>query len=74
MTTMSQKKQSNTTDTTVGQSLRARVEARKAEIEAAIATPTTNARTRGDLEKALGQLTGLLTGDSITFRESSPPN
>jgi hypothetical protein len=70
MTAKSQKKQPNTTDATVGQSLRARVEARKAEIEAAIATPTTDARTpttdartRGDLEKALGQLTGLLTGD-----------
>jgi hypothetical protein len=29
--------------------------------------PTTDARIRGDLEKALGRLTGLLTGDLDHF-------
>jgi len=54
---------SNTTDATIGQSLRTRVEARKAEIEAAITNSTLDARTRQDLESALGEVQGLLTGD-----------
>ncbi|MBL0216702.1 MAG: hypothetical protein IPQ07_22820 [Myxococcales bacterium] len=54
---------SNTTDATIGLSLRMRVEARKAEIEAAIASTTLDARTRRDLESALGAVDGLLTGD-----------
>jgi hypothetical protein len=53
----------NTTDATVGQTLGARVRARKAELEAAIASPDTDERTRSDLEHALGQVDGLLTGD-----------
>ena len=57
------KTETNSTDATSGQSLRARVAARKAELEAAIATPVTDERTRSDLESALGQLEGLLTGD-----------
>lgn len=54
---------SNTTDATVGQSLVARVATRKAELEAAVACPDTDERSRGDLLTALGQVEGLLTGD-----------
>lgn len=57
------KNEPNTTDATVGQNLRVRVAARKAEIEAAIASPATDERTRSDLQMALGQVEGLLTGD-----------
>lgn len=63
MTVTNQTKESNTTDATTGQGLRARVEARKAELQSAIASASTNARTRGELENALGQVEGLLTGD-----------
>src|ERR1041385_4170423 len=57
------KNETNTTDATAGQSLRARVAARKAELEAAIANPATDERTGGDLQSAAGQVEGLLTGD-----------
>jgi len=53
----------NTTDATVGESLRARVQQREAELEAAIATATTDPRVRRELELALGEVRGLLTGD-----------
>lgn len=54
---------SNTTDATVGQTLRIRVETRKAELEAALTSSTLDTRTRRDLELALGEVQGLLTGD-----------
>lgn len=57
------KNETNTTDATSGQSLRARVAARKAELEAAIANPATDERTRGDLQNAASAVEGLLTGD-----------
>ena len=55
--------ETNSTDATVGQTLSARVAARKAELEAAVANPTTDKRTRSDLQTALDQIEGLLTGD-----------
>lgn len=55
--------ETNTTDATVGQSLPARVAARKTELEAALADPATGERTRADLQTALSQVEGLLTGD-----------
>ena len=57
------KNEPNTTDATVGQSLRARVAARKAELEAACASAATDERTRSNLQSALDQIEGLLTGD-----------
>lgn len=48
MTVANQTNESNTTGATVDQGLRARVEARKAELQTAIAAASTNARTRGD--------------------------
>ncbi|MBL0215402.1 MAG: hypothetical protein IPQ07_16140 [Myxococcales bacterium] len=63
MTNVIEHASANTTDATVGQSLRTRVEMRKAEIEVAIANSTLDARTRRDLESALGAVDGLLTGD-----------
>jgi hypothetical protein len=57
------KNETNTTDATTGQSLRARVAARKAELEAAVASPDTDERTRRDLLTALAPLDGLLTGN-----------
>jgi hypothetical protein len=57
------KAETNTTDATVGQSLRDRVAARKAELEAAIANSATDPRIRNDLQTALDQVEGLLTGD-----------
>lgn len=63
MIEQSVKNETNTTDATSGQSLRARVAARKAELEAAIANPATDQRTRDDLQSAAGQVEGLLTGD-----------
>jgi len=56
-------KEPNTTDATTGQSLRARVETRKAEIEAAVARPDLDKRVRRDLDVALSEVGGLLTGD-----------
>lgn len=63
MNEKSVKNESNTTDATVGQGLRARVAARKAELEAARASATIDERTRSDLQSALDQIEGLLTGD-----------
>jgi hypothetical protein len=59
----SSKPETNTTDATIGQNLRARVAARQTELEAAIANPATDERTRNDLQTALDQLEGMLTGD-----------
>ena len=59
----SEKNELNTTDATVGQSLRLRVETRKSEMEAAIANVNTSPRVRGELETALGEVAGMLTGD-----------
>lgn len=63
MTDKNQKLDPNTTDATTGQALRLRVEKRKAEMLAAIAAPATDARTRDDLQSALGQVEGFLTGN-----------
>jgi type IV secretory pathway VirB2 component (pilin) len=43
--------------------LRARVEARRAELEAALARLVAGDRARRPLEEALGQIDGLLTGN-----------
>ena len=56
-------KASNTTDATVGQSLLSRVQSRMAEIEGALGTTTLDGRTRRDLQMALDEVQGLLTGD-----------
>jgi hypothetical protein len=53
----------NSTDATRGQGLRERVEARKLELETAAAALPEGDRTRRDLESALSQVQGLLTGD-----------
>jgi len=53
----------NTTDATMGQTLRLRIEQRKAEMLAVIAAPATDAKTRADLQSALGQVEPLLTGN-----------
>ena len=63
MTDTNKTTSSNTTDASVGQSLRRRVEARKAELEAAIKGSTLDARTSYDLGIALAEVEGLLTGD-----------
>jgi hypothetical protein len=55
--------ESNSTDATRGQSLRARVEARQHELQAAVARLPADDSTRRDLEAALTQIKGLLTGD-----------
>ncbi len=60
---MKKKSDQNSTDATIGQSLKIRVELRKAELERAIASPATNERVRGELTVALGEVIGLLTGD-----------
>jgi hypothetical protein len=52
----------NSTDATQGQGLRARVETRKYELEAAIAKLPPGPE-RLDLERAIGTIEGLLTGD-----------
>jgi hypothetical protein len=56
-------KETNTTDATRGQSLRARVEARKQELEVALAKLDRDDRGRPDIENALNAVSGLLTGD-----------
>ena len=56
-------KNQNSTDATAGHSLRARVEMRKAELSAALADPATDELTRVDLEIALAEVEGLLTGN-----------
>jgi hypothetical protein len=53
----------NSTDATRGQGLRARVEARKQELEQALAGLGPDDRTRNDVEHALNEVCGLLTGD-----------
>jgi hypothetical protein len=63
MTNDEQCASSNSTDATIGQSLRTRVETRKAELEAAITNDALDTRTRLDLELALSEVQGLLTGD-----------
>jgi hypothetical protein len=55
--------EANTTETMRGQSLRARVETRKQELEAALATLDLDDRARPDIENALNEVSGLLTGD-----------
>ena len=56
-------KNQNTTDATRGSSLRVRVEARKQELELALAKLGPEDRARGDIEQALNEITSLLTGD-----------
>jgi hypothetical protein len=56
-------KKDNTTDATRGSSLRVRVEARKQELELALAKLGPGDRARGDIEHALNEVTGLLTGN-----------
>ena len=56
-------KNENTTDATRGSSLRVRVEARKQELELALAKLDPDDRARIDIEQALNEVTGLLTGD-----------
>lgn len=53
----------NSTDMTRGQGLRARVEARKQEFELALAGLAPDDRARNDIEHALSEVCGLLTGD-----------
>lgn len=53
----------NTTDATIGLSLRARVEVRKQELASALAALGPNDRARRDIEQALGEVEPLLTGD-----------
>jgi len=63
MNEVSLKNEPNTTDATTGQSLRARVAARRAEFEAAIARPILDEHTRIDVQHALDEVEGLLTGN-----------
>ncbi len=63
MKTKKSEHEQNSTDATVGQNLRVRVELRKAELERALASPATSERIRGELTTALGEVVGLLTGD-----------
>ncbi len=56
-------KKSNTTDASRGSSLRVRVEARKQELELALAKLAPDDRARRDIEQALNEVSGLLTGD-----------
>ncbi len=53
----------NSTDATIGQPLRIRVEARIAELTAALEAATSSATLRSDLEIALSEVEPLLTGD-----------
>jgi hypothetical protein len=53
----------NTTDATRGSSLLERVTARKQELEQAFATLAPDDRARSEIESALNEVTGLLTGD-----------
>jgi hypothetical protein len=63
METQRSRNEPNTTDANIGKSLRRRVEIRKAELEAAIGKPSTDERVRGELEIAVSELDGLLSGD-----------
>jgi hypothetical protein len=53
----------NTTDATVGQILRVRVAARRAELAASLARPNLDSLTRQEVQQALSTVAGLLTGD-----------
>jgi hypothetical protein len=53
----------NSTDATRGQGLRARVEARKQELELALAGLGPDDRARNDIQLALNEVGELLTGD-----------
>ena len=55
--------QPNTTDASAGQHLLARVQARTAELETAVAATSTPAHVRAELQAALSEIAGLLTGD-----------
>ena len=56
-------KNKNTTDATRGSGLRLRVEARKQELELALARLGPDDRARPDIEHALNEVSGLLTGN-----------
>jgi len=53
----------NTTDATRGASLRVRVESRRQELEQALTKLGLDDRARVDIEQALNEITGLLTGN-----------
>jgi hypothetical protein len=53
----------SSTEAMRGASLRVRVEARKNELELALAKLGPDDRARNDIEKALSEVSGLLTGD-----------
>ena len=53
----------NTTDSTRGSPLRLRIETRKAELELALATLPVEDRARADIENALAEIDGLMTGN-----------
>ena len=53
----------NSTDATRGSPLRLRVETRKAELELALTTLPVDDRVRPEIENALAEVTGLLTGN-----------
>ncbi len=52
-----------TTETVPNPTLRTRVETRKHELEAALANLGPDDRARDDIERALNEVSGLLTGD-----------
>lgn len=56
-------RETNTTDATRGSSLRTRVESRKNELEAALLELAADDRSRPEIEVALSEINGLLTGD-----------
>jgi hypothetical protein len=56
-------KNTNTTDATRGSSLRVRVETRKQELELALAKLGPDDRAHADIEQALNEVNGLLTGN-----------
>jgi len=56
-------KNENTTDASRGDSLRSRVEARKLELEAALTKLDPDDRARGEIDHALNEVSGLLTGN-----------
>lgn len=56
-------KTTNSTDATSGLQLRVRVQAREHELQAALAKLAPDARERTDIQAALNEVTGLLTGN-----------
>lgn len=56
-------KKANTTDAMRGSNLRTRVEARKLELERSLAKLDPDDRARPDIENALNEISGLLTGN-----------